>query len=120
MANRNNAFESFINNILRTHEGNDKLRALSSSDSLKDSVDKFLFESQLDAFFIPSQPEEEAVYKDTLNRLSKLQLAIFNHKPVNQTDYDILGIIIVKYSTKNIRLSKEILLYLNNLYTQHK
>tara|TARA_R110000751_G_scaffold37903_3_gene91457 strand:+ start:164 stop:526 length:363 start_codon:yes stop_codon:yes gene_type:complete len=120
MTTRNNAFESFINNILRTHEGNDKLRALSSSDSLKDSVDKFLFESQLDAFFIPGAEEDNTTYQETLKRLAKLQLAIFNHKPVNHNDYDILGMIIVKYSEKNIRLSKEILLYLNNLYTQHK
>ena len=104
MTTRNNAFESFINNILRTHEGNDKLRALSSSDSLKDSVDKFLFESQLDAFFIPGE-EDNTTYQETLKRLAKLQLAIFNHKPVNHNDYDIIGMIMNTISMRNNLIS---------------
>lgn len=117
---RHNAFESFISNILKTHDGNDKLRALASSESLRDSVDKFLFESQLEAFFIPHEPPQEAEFTDIKGRLFRLVDAIVNHKPFNQTDYDIVSLVNAKYSEKNCLLSKEILLYLNDLYKKYK
>ena len=122
MDRRHNAFESFINNILKTHNGNDKLRALSQSESLRDSVDKFLFESQLEAFFIPHEPPQEPEYTDTINRLEKLKSLIVNHSRTQKraTDYDIVNLIATKYSEKNCVLSKEILLYLNDLYKQYK
>jgi hypothetical protein len=122
MDKRYNAFESFISNILKTHEGNDKLRALTSSESLRDSVDKFLFESQLEAFFIPHEPPQEAEYQDIMKRLDKLRELISNQGTwgEEQPDYDIVNLIITKYSEKNCLLSKEILLYLNDLYKKYK
>lgn len=122
MEKRHNAFESFINNILKTHDGVDKLRAISAGESLRESVDKFLFESQLEAFFIPHEPPQEPEFTDITNRLEKLKSLIVNHSRTQKraTDYNIINLILTKYSEKNCILSKEILLYLNDLYKQYK
>ena len=122
MDKRNNAFESFITNILKTHDGNDKLRALSvPSAGLRDSVDKFLFESQLEAFFIPHEDPEQYEYQGTIDKLEKLKHAIVSKHPrsSDSPEYDIVNMVLTKYSEKNCLLSREILLYLNSLYKEY-
>jgi hypothetical protein len=119
---RYNAFESFISNILKTHDGNDRLRALASSESLRDSVDKFLFESQLEAFFIPHEPPQETEYEEVVTKLEKLKntISLKYTRTSDPYEYDIVNLILTKYSEKNCLLSKEILLYLNDLYKKYK
>lgn len=120
MDKRNNAFESFISNILKTHDGNDKLRSLSVGEGLRDTVDKFLFESQLEAFFIPQDTPSTMEYQQTVDKLEKLKTSISVNTVVTPHDYDVVNMILTKYSERNCLLSKEILLYLNELYKQYK
>jgi hypothetical protein len=113
---RDNAFEKFVNDLLHTHEFNDKLRSIvKGEESLANSVDQILIESQLEAFFIEVDEVDTSEYSDTLAKLNKLKKKIFGTIPLNKKDYNILELIILKFSEGNVRLSKEILLYLNEL-----
>jgi hypothetical protein len=108
---RDNAFEKFVNDLLRTHEFNDKLRSIvKGEESLANSVDQILIESQLEAFFIEVDEVGSSEYSDTLAKLNKLKKKIFGTIPLNKKDYNILELIILKFSEGNVRLSKEILL----------
>ena len=113
---RDNAFEKFINDLLHTHEFNDKLRSVvKGEDALANSVDQILIESQLEAFFIEVDSISDTEFTDTLLKLNKLKDKIFAKIPLNKKDYNILELIILKFSQRDVRLSKEILLYLNEI-----
>jgi len=123
MDKRDNAFEKFINNLLNTHDGSDRLRNIVlNSDKLYDSVDKLLLESHLEAFFIPATEVTDFMYTETMLRLGKLRNTISNNLIIRDrnTDYEMVELIKSRFSERNCVLSKEILLYLNDLYKKYK
>lgn len=122
MDKRSNAFESFIDGLLKTHERNDQLRnALKDAPGVTSAVEKILFESQISAFFIPHDDVTDEETAAIENKLTRLQCRIISRYPDKQAEDDHMVVEMIKRKSleQNTLLSKEILLYLNSLYKEY-